>query len=141
MMDRETFIEPLQALKLGFATHVLVENGRALVPESIKHLTDAEIDQRDLTKDYDDLASVPFDPMNADADKVRALQQRQAQQSSLSALLEGRPGPGGRGPLGEGFPLRRLGGSHGESGDQERLIVPQGYEISWSKPGKLNIKA
>lgn len=137
MMDRETYIEPLKALKLGFATHVLVGNGRALVKESVQHLSDQEIDERDLTKNYDDLDTVPFDPMNADPDKIRALQQRQSMEGMLG---------GGRG-LPPGMPSRR-----GPSGEAEHLAAPRGekdqpaahahhYELTWSNPNKLDLMA
>lgn len=76
LMNTENYLDPLKALKLGFATHLLVDDG-AITKESIKTLSDEEIDRRDVAQDYDGLEIFDFDPGLPDRNKIAMLQAQQ----------------------------------------------------------------
>lgn len=106
MTNKDTYIEPLKALQLGFATHLLLNKDDVLTQDSVKGLSDEEIDRRDLTQDYDGLEVSRFDLQGIDPRKFEEIKMRQMQ----DMMRASRPG-GPTGPQGSGFP----GGPRSES--------------------------
>lgn len=117
-MDRnlDFRVYPLKSLKMGFATHVLLDDGSALTKDSIKNLSDAEIDRRDAENDYDGLKGVAFDAQIDDP-----------------ALARRNPGGPGRGGRGGGISLADLLGGGGDM----TAVFPEGsFTFKPQKPGE-----
>ncbi len=118
-------VYPLKALKMGFATHVLLDDGTALTKDTVKGLSDAEIDRRDQDNDYAGLKGVSFDPQIMDP--------------AFAAAQGAGRGRGGRG--GGGLSLADLlGGAGGGSPSQDEMGFfsgkGKGIAITPEKPQK-----
>lgn len=101
---------PLKSLKMGFATHVLLEDGHAITKSSLQGLSDAEIDRRDEENDYKGLKTDPFDPQIFDP--------------AILAQLQRQRRPGGGGP---GFPFGGPGGND-MLGDAIKITAKKGED-------------
>lgn len=132
LMNTENYLDPLQALKLGFATHVLIEDG-ALTKASIQGLSDDEIEMRDIKQDYDGLEVFDFDPGLSDPRKIAALQAAQNPQMMQQMLrqqaqrAQGQP-PAGK-PEGPGQQEQPTVAAH--AGDFE-IIYPDAPKIDFN---------
>lgn len=102
MTKKDTFVYPLEALKKGFATHVLSNDdlGQAFTPDAIKGLSDAEIERRDREHDYDGLKTEVFDAKISDPSLVQAGRRPGLGGRPVAIPLEALFGPGGDGAPG-----------------------------------------